>query len=74
MGRKINASGKTILSITREKMGWSQEFVAGNVGCSREYINLLENKKKRNPSSVIIRKLAYLYGTTVDKIMKDLGI
>ena len=74
MGRKVNSSGKTILALKRERMGWSQEFVAGNVGCTREYINMLENRKKKNPSAVIIKKLAYLYGTTVDKILKDLGI
>ena len=73
MGRIARTSNKTMIAELREKMGWSQEFVAGNVGCTREYINLLENRKKKNPSAIIVKKLAYLYGTTTDKILKDLG-
>ena len=74
MGRLAKTSDETMLTFLRKKMGWSQEFVAGNVGCTREYINMLENKRKKNPSAIIIKKLAYLYGTTTDKLLKDLGI
>jgi len=65
---------KLRISTLREQMKWSQEFVAKSVGVTREYINLLENRKKKNPSSIIIKKLAYLYGTSADEIFKDLGL
>ena len=74
MGEAIKGKDKNKITLLREKMGWSQSFVAESIGCSREYINLLERGKKRNPSAIVIKKLAYLYGTTADDILKDLGV
>jgi len=74
MGEAIKEKDKAKITLLREKMGWSQSFVAESIGCSREYINLLERRKKKNPSSILIKKLAYLYGTTTDDILKDLGV
>jgi len=74
MGEAIKGKDKNKITLLREKMGWSQSFVAESIGCSREYINLLERGKKKNPSSIVIKKLAYLYGTTADDILKDLGV
>jgi len=74
MGRIAKNQNKTRIAVLRERMGWSQEYLGGIVGCTREYINLLENRKKNNPSVIMIKKIAHALGTPVNEVIKDLGL
>ena len=72
--RVTKNQNKTRIAILREKMGWDQGFLAEIVGCSREYINLLENRKKANPSVMVIKKIAHALGTNINDLIKDLEV
>ena len=62
------------LKTLRERRGWSQEFLADIVGCSRVYINKLENQKVANPSITIYKKLAYALSVPLEDLIKDLRV
>ncbi|HBG48215.1 MAG TPA: transcriptional regulator [Cyanobacteria bacterium UBA9971] len=46
------------IKIFREKKGFSQEFLAEQVDCSREFINRVENRKE-DVSLKMLLKIAY---------------
>jgi len=74
LGRKVNEIEKARLIREREKRGWSQGFVADVVGCSREYYNRIENRKKNNPRAYVIKNLANLFAVPADEIIKWLEV
>lgn len=54
----------------RTKAGWSQEFVARQIGVSRQTImNWESGENKPNVDKAI--KLAKLFGVTVDDLLSD---
>ena len=75
MGEFVSSSKKdreSKIKSLREKRGWSQEFLAEITGCSRVYINKLENKKVPNPSIALYKRLAYALSVPLDELTKEL--
>jgi len=54
----------------REKKGFSQEFLAEKVDCSREFMNRVENRKE-NISLKMLLKLAYILEISPEKFFKE---
>ncbi len=54
----------------RERQGLSQGELANQVGVSRTHINKLESGSK-SPSTKLMLKLADVFGTTIDALMRD---
>lgn len=54
----------------RTKAGWSQEFVARQIGVSRQTIMNWESGEN-NPNVDKAIKLAKLFGVTVDELLSD---
>lgn len=71
---RITEEEKIRLIKEREKRGWSQTFVAQIAGCSREYYNRLENKKKNNPRAIVVKNLAHLFAVSADDILKWMNV
>ena len=51
----------------REKMGWTQEYLANIVGCSRGHLNLIENNNQ-NVNFKLAKKIAYALGLKVENL------
>lgn len=51
----------------REAKGLTQVEVANELGVCKDYINMIENNR-RTPSFLLAKKIADLFGTTVDEI------
>lgn len=41
----------------RARRGMSQGELAGKAGCSKSYISSLEQGRKKNPSTVVLKKI-----------------
>jgi transcriptional regulator with XRE-family HTH domain len=54
----------------REKKGFSQEFLAEQVDCSREFINRVENRKE-DVSLKMLLKLAYILEIPLQKFFEE---
>lgn len=57
---------KTFIKL-REAKGLTQVEVANELGVCKDYINMIENNR-RTPSFSLAKKIADLFGTTVDEI------
>lgn len=55
------------IKIIRKKRGWTQEYLANIVGCSRGHLNLIENNDQ-NSSLKLAKKLAYALGVKVEEL------
>lgn len=55
----------------RESKKLTQEELAKNVGCSRQYINELENTDARNVSSHLLLKIAKMLDVPTDYIFLE---
>ena len=51
----------------REKRGWTQEYLASIVGCSRGHLNRIENNAE-NLSLKLAKELAYALGLKVEEL------
>lgn len=51
----------------RKKRGWTQEYLATIVGCSREHLNKIENNN-HNLSLNLAKGLAYALGLKVEEL------
>lgn len=51
----------------RERMGLSQVDLAKKVGVCKDYINMIENNRRR-PGFALAKRIADLFGTTVDEL------
>ncbi len=52
---------------TREKRGWTQEYLASIVNCSRGHLNRIENNAE-NLSLKLAKELSYALGLKVDEL------
>lgn len=55
------------IKAVREKRGWTQEYLANIVGCSRGHLNLVENNDQ-NLSLKLAKKLAYALSLKVEEL------
>ena len=55
------------VKILRKKRGWTQQYLADIIGCSRGHLILLENKDQ-NSSLRLAKKLAYALGVKVEEL------
>ena len=55
------------IKIARNKRGWTQDYLASIVGCSRGHLNRVENNDE-NLSLKLAKKLAYALGLKVEDI------
>ena len=53
----------------REAKGMTQAELAEKAGCSRQFVNMLENSDGINVSSKVLVKLANALGKTVDELI-----
>lgn len=51
----------------RERLGLSQAAVADKLGICKDYVNMIENNRRR-PGICLAKKIADLFGTTVDDL------
>jgi len=58
------------IKIFREKKGFSQEFLAEQVECSREFINRVENRKE-DISLKMLLKIAYFLESQPQKFFDE---
>lgn len=52
----------------RVKKGWTQDYLGGITGYSREYINKLERGKIKNPSVAAAKSISYALGISVFEV------
>ena len=53
----------------REAKGMTQSELAEKAGCSRQFVNMLENSDEINVSSKVLVRLANALGKTVDELI-----
>ncbi len=53
----------------REAKGMTQQELADAAGCSRQFINMLENSDEINVSTKKLLDIANALGTTVDELI-----
>ena len=53
----------------REKLNMTQAELAEKSGCSRQFINKIENSDSINVSSVVLVHIAKALNTTVDSLL-----
>ena len=53
----------------RETKGMTQQELADAAGCSRQFINMLENSDEINVSTKKLLDIANALGTTVDELI-----
>lgn len=53
----------------RTQRGFSQQKLADEAGCSRQFINMLENSDEINVSSKVLLAIANALGVTVDDLI-----
>jgi len=51
----------------RNKRGWTQDYLASIVGCSRGHLNRVENNDE-NLSLKLAKKLSYALGLKIEEI------
>lgn len=62
-----------VIHILRRRKGWTQGQLAYHAGTSPEYISLIENGKRENPSADWLLNIAIALGTTPDYILSEAG-
>ena len=60
---------KNTIKVERAKKNWTQEYLAGKIGISRQSINSIETGKFI-PSTVLALKMAKVFGTNVETIFQ----
>ncbi|MBA7497083.1 hypothetical protein ES702_07692 [subsurface metagenome] len=55
------------IKATRKKRGWTQEYLASIVGCTREHLNKIENNH-HNLSLKLAKKLSYALGLKLEEL------
>lgn len=66
----LSKLGKKIRE-TREALDFSQEFVASQVGITRQTLIAIESSSKKKLDSFVLFKLADLYGISISDLLKD---
>lgn len=56
---------------TREALEFSQEFVASQVGITRQTLIAIESSSKKKLDSFILFKLADLYGVSISDLFRE---
>ena len=54
----------------REKKGLTQEELAGRVGVTKAYISQLESGARKNPSLVVLKRLAKALRVPITELLK----
>jgi transcriptional regulator with XRE-family HTH domain len=54
----------------REKRGLTQEELAGKVGVTKAYISQLESGARKNPSLVVLKRLAKALRVPITALLK----
>jgi len=62
-----NKEFKSKIKEAREKRGWTQEYLADIIGCSRGHLNLIENNEQ-NLTLKLAKKLAYALSLKVEEL------
>ena len=62
-----NKEFKSKIKEAREERGWTQEYLAGIIGCSRGHLNLIENNDQ-NLTLKLAKKLAYALSLKVEEL------
>ena len=62
-----NKNSKSKIKEAREKRGWTQEYLASIVGCSRGHLNRIENNINE-PHLGLAKKFAYALGLKVEEL------
>jgi len=52
----------------RKRLGWTQDYLAGITGYTREYINKLEKEKIKNPSVAAAKSISYALGISIEEV------
>ena len=58
-----------ILWQRRKELGLTQEGLAELCGCSPRYLRNLETGKKRNPSAILVRRIAFVLQIPVEELL-----
>ena len=58
-----------ILRQRRKELGLTQEVLAELCGCSPRYLRNLETGKKRNPSAILVRRIAFVLQIPVEELL-----
>lgn len=66
----LSKLGKKVREI-REGLSFSQEFVASEVGITRQTLMAIESSSKKKLDSFVLFKLADLYGVSISDLLKD---
>lgn len=67
MANMFVIDGRTV-RIMREDFGWPQEELAKRAGCSRAYINKIENGHKKNVSMKVAGGIAAAFGVRIEQL------
>lgn len=62
-----NKELKSKIKEAREKRGWTQKYLAGIIGCTREHLNLIENNP-RNLTLKLAKKLSMALGIKIEDL------
>ena len=62
-----NKNSRSKIKEAREKRGWTQEYLASIVGCSRGHLNRIENNAE-NLSLKLAKELSYALGLKVEEL------
>jgi len=60
-------NSKSKIKEAREERGWTQEYLASIVGCSRGHLNLIENNE-RNLTLKLAKKVAYALSLKIEDL------
>jgi len=66
--KRLDMERKSKIKEAREKLGWTQDYLAQITGYTREYINMLENDRNRNPSIKAAKAISYALGISIDEV------
>ena len=65
--RNPKKESRSKIKEAREKRGWTQEYLAGIIDCSRGHLNLIENNEK-NLTLKLAKKLAYALSLKIEEL------
>lgn len=65
--RNPKKESRSKIKEAREKRGWTQEYLASIVGCSRGHLNRVENNEE-NLTLKLAKNLAYALGLKIEEL------
>ena len=58
-----------LLRKRRKELNMTQEMLAEFCGCSPRYLRNLEAGKKRNPSAILVRRMAFVLEISMEELL-----